>query len=628
MEGFNMENQNAMFCFQCQETMGGTGCTRVGMCGKKPDLAAMQDLLTYVTKGLSAVTTQLRREKTDISEEVNRLISENLTATMTNVCFDTDVIRARITETIRVRDSLAGRVKKKEAIPEAALWSGSPEEYEAKAASPEVGVMASQDADIRSFRELITCGVRGLASFRTEAAAAGGTDADVDAFIQRALSQMFDDTMTGGNLLALVMETGRYGVRAMDLLDRTLSGAFGNPAAGTVPSARRNRPGILVAGYDLHDLSMLLEQTKDRNVDVYTYSEMAAADFYPELAACPNLVGSYGGAWWQQKTDFEQFGGPVLITGGGIVPPKEKVLAQMFTTGTAAFPGAVHIEADADGRKDFSAVIEAAEKAGAPEASEGVVRAGGYAHHQMGELLDRLTTGIQTGAISKLFVLAGSDGRAKNRSYYSDIVKAMPDDAVILTAGSLKYRFPEIPADREVAGVPRIMDAGRISDVYSIIQLLLALKDRLGLDNLNQLPVVYDIAWHDQRDIIVMLSLLYLDVKHMHIGPTFPAFLSKNVQDVLVKYFGLTQIRTVQEDMESFMGSSDALIQPDMIVGDIVQTYPSLVPVMMNCGLHCIGCGVSTMETLEEACMTHGLDVYDILDILNDQLAQEGKTRS
>ncbi|MEE8886505.1 MAG: hydroxylamine reductase [Eubacteriales bacterium] len=623
-----MENKNAMFCFQCQETMAGTGCTRVGMCGKKPDLAAMQDLLIYATKGISAVTTQLRREKQEVAPEVNRLITQNLCMTITNANFDVDAIRKAIEKTVRVKDELLPKVKKNENLPDAAHWSGTPDSYEGKAASNEVGVLSARDDDIRSFRELITYGVKGIASFNSRANALGAEDADVDAFIQRALSQMLDETMTGGNLLALVMETGRYGVRVMDLIDRADAERFGKPEAGKVQTGVRTNPAILVAGDDYHDLDMLLEQLVARNsrVDVYTYSEMEAAGFYPKLKAYPNYAGNYGGAWWNQKTDFEKFHGPVLMTGGGIVPPKPDVAARMYTTGAAGYPGTVHIEEDEAGRKDFSALIEAAEQCEAPEAVGSGSLAGGYGHYQMGDLIDRLAENIQNGSISKIFVLSGSDGRAKTRSYYEDLVKMVPEDAVIMTAGTNKFRFMKTDDQAEVAGIPKVMDAGGIADVYSIIQTLLALKDKMGVDNLNQLPVVWDIAWHDQRDITVLLSLLYLDVKHIHIGPTFPAFLSRNVKDVIVKYFGLTQIRTVQEDMESFLGKSDALIQPDMIVGDIVQTYPSLVPVMMECGLHCIGCGVSTMETLEEACMTHGLDVYDILDVLNDELSKEGKT--
>lgn len=620
-----MENQNAMFCYQCQETMAGTGCTRTGMCGKKADTAAMQDLLIYVTKGISAVTTRLRRQKTEIPAEVNRLVTENLCMTVTDANFDTEILADSVEKTLAARDGLIGRLSKQDGLPDAATWTGSRESFAEKAHAKNVGVMAARDDDIRSFRELITYGVKGLAVMNNRANELGKNDPDVDSFIQRALSQTLDETMTGGSLLALVMETGRYGVRGMDLLDRAQTEAFGHPAAGKISAGVGNRPAILVAGDDLHVLDQVLAQAAEQGVDVYTYSDMMPAAFYPKLKAYGNLAGNYGGAWWQQKTDFEHFNGPVIMTGADIVPPKSDLLERFFTTGTAGYPGTVHISADADGRRDFSPVIEMAKKCELPHAVDGGKIAGGYGHDQLMKLLDQMADAVRTGSVSKIFVLAGSDGRAKTRSYYTDIVKAMPDDALILTAGSLKYRFLKTDDETTVAGMPRIIDAGQLSDVYSIIQFLLALKDKLGLDNLNQLPVVYDLAWHDQKDTIVLLSLLYLDVKHMHIGPTFPAYLSKNVLDVLVKYFGIAQIKSVQEDMEAFMGASDNLIKPDMIVGDIVQTYPSLVPVMMSAGLHCIGCGVSTMETLAEACMTHGLDVYDILDILNDQLAQEGK---
>lgn len=618
--GIMMDKNNAMFCYQCQETMGGTGCTRVGMCGKKPDLAAMQDLLIYVTKGLSAIATQLRREKIEITADVNHMVTANLFATITNADFDKEDIISRIEATLRKEDELLAKVSKKDALPEASLWRGSREEFAAKAAG--VGVLATKDEDIRSFRELITYGVKGLAAYVSHANALGKEDTEIDMFIQRALAQTMDDTLTGGTLLALVMETGRYGVRGMDLLDRANTETYGNPEITKVNIGVRSNPAILISGHDLKDLEMLLEQTQGTGVDVYTHGEMLPAHYYPAFKKYENFAGNYGNAWWKQKEEFESFNGPVLLTTNCLVPPKDSYKDRLFTTGNAGYPGCVHIDADENGHKDFSAIIEMAKKLPSPTEIETGEIVGGFAHNQVFALADKVVDAVKSGAIQKFIVMAGCDGRAKTRSYYTDFAKALPKDTVILTAGCAKYRYNKLDLG-EINGIPRVLDAGQCNDSYSLVQIALKLKEVFGYDNLNQLPIVYNIAWYEQKAVIVLLALLYLDVKHIHLGPTLPAFLSPNVANVLVKYFGISGIGTVQQDIDSMLGGSDQLIRADMIVGDIVQAYPSLVPVMLSCGLHCIGCGVSEMETLEEACMTHGLDVYDMLDILNDELAHE-----
>ena len=618
--GIMMDKNNAMFCYQCQETMGGTGCTRVGMCGKKPDLAAMQDLLIYVTKGLSAIATQLRREKAEITADVNHMVTANLFATITNADFDKEDIISRIEATLRKEDELLAKVSKKDALPEASLWRGSREEFAAKAAG--VGVLATKDEDIRSFRELITYGVKGLAAYVSHANALGKEDTEIDMFIQRALAQTMDDTLTGGTLLALVMETGRYGVRGMDLLDRANTETYGNPEITKVNIGVRSNPAILISGHDLKDLEMLLEQTQGTGVDVYTHGEMLPAHYYPAFKKYENFAGNYGNAWWKQKEEFESFNGPVLLTMNCLVPPKDSYKDRLFTTGNAGYPGCVHIDADENGHKDFSAIIEMAKKLPSPTEIETGEIVGGFAHNQVFALADKVVDAVKSGAIQKFIVMAGCDGRAKTRSYYTDFAKALPKDTVILTAGCAKYRYNKLDLG-EINGIPRVLDAGQCNDSYSLVQIALKLKEVFGYDNLNQLPIVYNIAWYEQKAVIVLLALLYLDVKHIHLGPTLPAFLSPNVANVLVKYFGISGIGTVQQDIDSMLGGSDQLIRADMIVGDIVQAYPSLVPVMLSCGLHCIGCGVSEMETLEEACMTHGLDVYDMLDILNDELAHE-----
>ena len=618
--GIMMDKNNAMFCYQCQETMGGTGCTRVGMCGKKPDLAAMQDLLIYVTKGLSAIATQLRREKAEITADVNHMVTANLFATITNADFDKEDIISRIEATLRKEDELLAKVSKKDALPEASLWRGSREEFAAKAAG--VGVLATKDEDIRSFRELITYGLKGLAAYVSHANALGKEDTEIDMFIQRALAQTMDDTLTGGTLLALVMETGRYGVRGMDLLDRANTETYGDPEITKVNIGVRSNPAILISGHDLKDLEMLLEQTQGTGVDVYTHGEMLPAHYYPAFKKYENFAGNYGNAWWKQKEEFESFNGPVLLTTNCLVPPKDSYKDRLFTTGNAGYPGCVHIDADENGHKDFSAIIEMAKKLPSPTEIETGEIVGGFAHNQVFALADKVVDAVKSGAIQKFIVMAGCDGRAKTRSYYTDFAKALPKDTVILTAGCAKYRYNKLDLG-EINGIPRVLDAGQCNDSYSLVQIALKLKEVFGYDNLNQLPIVYNIAWYEQKAVIVLLALLYLDVKHIHLGPTLPAFLSPNVANVLVKYFGISGIGTVQQDIDSMLGGSDQLIRADMIVGDIVQAYPSLVPVMLSCGLHCIGCGVSEMETLEEACMTHGLDVYDMLDILNDELAHE-----
>ncbi|MCC6095546.1 MAG: hydroxylamine reductase [Eubacterium sp.] len=621
-----METNQAMFCYQCQETMAGKGCTRVGMCGKKPDVAAMQDLLIYVTKGLSAITTQLRREKKEITADVNHMVTANLFATITNADFDKEDIISRIEATLAKEEELRPSVSKQDALPAASLWSGSRDTFEAKAAESEVGVLSTKDEDIRSFRELITYGIKGLAAYLSHANALGKEDPDIDMFIQRALAQTMDDTLTGGTLLALVMETGRYGVRGMDLLDRANTEAYGNPEITKVNIGVRKNPAILISGHDLKDLEMLLEQTQGTGVDVYTHGEMLPAHYYPAFKKYDNFVGNYGNAWWKQKEEFESFNGPVLLTTNCLVPPKDSYKDRLFTTGNAGYPGCVHIDADENGHKDFSALIELAKTLPAPTEIETGEIVGGFAHNQVFALADKVVEAVKSGAIQKFVVMAGCDGRAKTRSYYTDFAKALPKDTVILTAGCAKYRYNKLDLG-DINGIPRVLDAGQCNDSYSLVQIAMKLKEAFGYDNLNQLPIVYNIAWYEQKAVIVLLALLYLDVKHIHLGPTLPAFLSPNVANVLVKYFGISGIGTVQQDIDTMLGGSDQLIRADMIVGDIVQAYPSLVPVMLSCGLHCISCGVSEMETLEEACLTHGLDVYDILDILNDELAHENAAK-
>lgn len=618
----NRKMENSMFCYQCQETAGGRGCTRVGICGKTAETAGLEDLLVYTVKGLAAVAVRVRKDGGEVSSEVNHLITESLFYTITNANFDSDAIRKQITRVLEAKKGLLGQVKEAETLPEAARWEGTPEAYSEKAQAPEVGPLATKDPDIRSFRELITYGLKGLSAYLYHAEALGEESEDVDAFIQRALAQTLDDDLTGGTLLALVMETGRFGLKGMELLDHANTKAYGDPELTKVNLGVGKNPGILISGHDLKDLEMLLEQTKDTGIDVYTHGEMLPAQYYPAFKKYPHFAGNYGNAWWKQKEEFDAFHGPILLTSNCLVPPKEAYQGRLFTTGTVGYPGCVHIEADADGRKDFTPLIEQAKKCDPPKEIETGELVGGFAHHQVEALLDRVVQAVQEKKINKFVVMAGCDGRAKSRSYYTDFARQLPEDTVILTAGCAKYRYNKLGLG-DIDGIPRVLDAGQCNDSYSLIRIALMLKEALKIENVNQLPIIYNIAWYEQKAVIVLLALLFLDIKHIHLGPTLPAFLSPAVTNVLVKYFGITPMGTVEKDIESFFGESDEPIRADMIVGDLVQEYPELVPVMMQCGLHCIGCGVSQMETLEEACMTHGLDVYDMMDILNDQLKHQ-----
>ena len=539
-----------MFCYQCQETAGCTGCTRVGVCGKTADVAAMQDLLVYVTKGLSAVTTALRTQGTPVEEEVNHLITLNLFTTITNANFDKGAIEARIRSTLEVKAGLLPRVEKGEALPEAALWDGSGD-WEEKAGT--VGVLSTENEDIRSLRELITYGLKGLSAYTKHANALLREDEAVDAFLQRALSATLDDSLTADDLVALTLETGKYGVQGMALLDAANTGAYGNPEITKVNIGVGTNPGILVSGHDLRDLEMLLEQTQGTGVDVYTHSEMLPAHYYPAFKKYPNFVGNYGNAWWKQKEEFESFHGPILMTTNCIVPPKESYKDRLYTTGAAGFPGCKHIPGGVGEEKDFSALIAHAKKCAPPEEIERGEIVGGFAHAQVLSLADKVVEAVKSGAIKKFVVMAGCDGRARSREYYTEFAKALPQDAVILTAGCAKYKYNKLPLG-DIGGIPRVLDAGQCNDSYSLAVIAMKLQEVFGLADINDLPIVYNIAWYEQKAVIVLLALLYLGVKNIHLGPTLPAFLSPNVAKVLVENFGIAGIGTVEEDMALFFG--------------------------------------------------------------------------
>ena len=540
--------EQKMFCYQCQETAGCKGCTMSGVCGKKPDVAAMQDLLVYVTKGISAVTTALRQEGKQVSAEINHLITLNLFTTITNANFDKESIEARIRATLTEKDVLLAQVADPFGLPEAAKWNGSGN-WEEKAAT--VGVLSTENEDIRSLRELITYGLKGLSAYSKHANVLLKDDEEVDAFLQRALAATLDDNLSVEELIALTMETGKHGVSGMALLDKANTEAYGNPEITKVNIGVGTNPGILVSGHDLRDLEMLLEQTQGTGVDVYTHSEMLPAHYYPAFKKYPNFIGNYGNAWWKQKEEFESFNGPILMTTNCIVPPKDCYKDRLYTTGAAGYPGCIHILGGIWEQKDFSVIIEHAKRCAAPTEIETGELIGGFAHAQVLALADQVVDAVKSGAIKKFVVMAGCDGRAKSREYYTEFAKALPKDAVILTAGCAKYKYNKLPLG-DINGIPRVLDAGQCNDSYSLAVIALKLKEVFGLDDINDLPIAYNIAWYEQKAVIVLLALLYLGVKNIHLGPTLPAFLSPNVAKVLVENFGIAGISTVEEDLKIF----------------------------------------------------------------------------
>lgn len=545
-----MENQ--MFCYQCQETAGCSGCTRVGVCGKQPDVAVMQDLLVYVTKGISAVTTTLRQEGVEIQPAVNHMITLNLFTTITNANFSKQAIIARIQETLSEKDLLLSKLNtltSTDTLPEAALWNGSENEFAAKAAT--VGILSTENEDIRSLRELITYGLKGLSAYSKHANVLLQDNEEIDAFMQRALAATLDDSLSADDLIALTLETGKYGVDGMALLDNANTSTYGNPEITKVNIGVGTRPGILVSGHDLRDLEMLLKQTQGSGVDVYTHSEMLPAHYYPAFKKYPNFVGNYGNAWWKQKEEFESFHGPILMTTNCIVPPKDSYKDRLYTTGAAGYPGCKHISGEIGEEKDFSAIIEQAKHCAAPEEIERGEIIGGFAHNQVLALADDIVTAVKSGAIRKFVVMAGCDGRMKSRNYYTDFAKALPKDTVILTAGCAKYKYNKLNLG-DIGGIPRVLDAGQCNDSYSLAVIALKLKEVFGLEDINELPIIYNISWYEQKAVIVLLALLYLGVKNIHLGPTLPAFLSPNVAKVLVDNFGIAGIGSVEKDLKLF----------------------------------------------------------------------------
>lgn len=543
-----MEHQ--MFCYQCQETAGCAGCTRVGVCGKTASVAGMQDLLVYVTKGLSAITTELRREGKEVSADINHMITLNLFITITNANFDEEAIHGRIRATLEQSRSLLAQVKDTKKLPSAALWFDLDiASWKAKAA--QVGVLSTPDEDIRSLRELITYGLKGLSAYSKHANALLQDDPEVDAFLQKALAATLDDSLTVNDLVSLTLEVGKYGVSGMALLDTANTTAYGNPEITKVNIGAGTRPGILVSGHDLRDMEMLLKQTEGTGVDIYTHSEMLPAHYYPAFKKYSHFVGNYGNAWWKQKEEFASFNGPILMTTNCIVPPSDSYKDRLYTTGAAGFPGCKHIPGEIGQEKDFSAIIAHAKRCAPPTEIETGEIVGGFAHAQVLALADKIIEAVKSGAIKKFVVMAGCDGRAKSRDYYTEFAKALPKDTVILTAGCAKYKYNKLPLG-DIDGIPRVLDAGQCNDCYSLAVIALKLKEVFELDDINDLPIIYNVAWYEQKAVIVLLSLLYLGVKNIHLGPTLPAFLSPNVTKVLVENFGIAGIGTVEEDLKLF----------------------------------------------------------------------------
>lgn len=546
----------SMFCYQCQEAAKGTGCTLKGVCGKTGEVSRLQDLLIYVLKGISIYNLRMRKAGIK-NDKADKFIVEGLFSTITNVNFDEDYFEAKIKEGLALRNEIRDQLLKAgvqmgENLHDAAVWYGeSMDEFEKKAVS--VGILSTENEDIRSLRELITYGIKGLAAYAEHAAVLGFINEEIYEFMQKALVATLDDTLTADDLVNLTMETGKYGVDVMALLDKANTSTYGNPEITKVNIGVRSNPAILISGHDLKDMEELLKQTEGTGIDVYTHGEMLPANYYPAFKKYSHFVGNYGNAWWKQDKEFESFNGPILMTTNCLIPPKDSYKDRVYTTGVVGFPGVKHIPDREDGKaKDFSEIIEHAKKCAPPVEIEKGEIIGGFAHNTVISLADKVVEAIKTGKIKRFFVMAGCDGRMKSRDYYTEFAQKLPEDTVILTAGCAKYRYNKLGLG-DIGGIPRVLDAGQCNDSYSLAVIALKLKEAFGLDDVNQLPISYNIAWYEQKAVIVLLALLYLGVKNIHLGPTLPAFLSPNVAGVLVEKFGIGGITDVDSDIEMFM---------------------------------------------------------------------------
>ncbi|MDU2500043.1 hydroxylamine reductase [Finegoldia magna] len=544
-----IEKNEEMFCYQCQETAKNIACTKRGVCGKTSDVANIEDLLVWVTKGLGEILTRMRKENKDI-KNLHSYVNNNLFTTITNANFHYEDLLEKVKETIDLNQKLIEGLDDKENLSKAALYNEKDDD-ELKLKSQIIGVLNTLDDDKRSLRELITYGLKGMAAYNRHANVLGKFDENVDEFMENTLAKLMDDSLSVEDLIALTLETGSNGAAAMALLDSANTSAYGNPEISEVNIGVRNNPAILISGHDLKDMEMLLEQTQNTGVDVYTHSEMLPANYYPAFKKYDNFVGNYGNSWWLQDKEFESFNGPILMTTNCITPPKDSYKDRVFTTGVAAYPGMKHIVADENGHKDFSEIIELAKKCESPKEIENGKIVGGFAHNQVLALADKVVEAVKNGDIQQFVVMAGCDGRQKGRNYYEDFAKALPDDTIILTAGCAKYRYNKLNLG-DINGIPRVLDAGQCNDSYSLVVIAQALQKAFGLDDINDLPISYNIAWYEQKAVIVLLALLSLGVKNIHLGPTLPAFLSPNVANVLVENFGIAPIGEVDEDMEKF----------------------------------------------------------------------------
>jgi hydroxylamine reductase len=543
-----------MFCFQCQEASKNTGCTVRGVCGKSEILAKMQDLLIYTLKGL-AFYVQKGRIRGVEDSRIDHFTMDALFMTITNANFDPNRIVEKIKSGLTLREELRQKLGAIEGpIPEAAVWY-SEDEAEFLDKAGQVGVMATENEDIRSLRELLTYGIKGMAAYAEHAYNLGYEDQKIYQFMHKGLAATLDEQLSADELIALVLECGQHGVEVMALLDKANTSSYGNPEITRVNIGVRNNPAILISGHDLRDLEELLKQSEGTGVDIYTHSEMLPANYYPAFKQYSHFVGNYGNAWWQQNEEFEKFNGPILMTTNCIIPPRDSYRDRVYTTGSAGYEGIKHIADRKDGKpKDFSVLIEHAKKCAPPQEIEKGEIIGGFAHNTVLSLADTVVAAVKSGAIKRFFVMAGCDGRMKSRSYYTEFARQLPDDTIILTAGCAKYRYNKLDLGF-IGGIPRVLDAGQCNDSYSLAVIALKLKEVFGLEDINQLPISYNIAWYEQKAVIVLLALLYLGVKNIHLGPTLPAFLSPHVAQVLVKNFGIAGIGQVEEDIALFMGS-------------------------------------------------------------------------
>lgn len=611
--------KETMYCNQCQETLKNNACTVKGMCGKTAEVAALQDQLIYLSTALATLAVNLEKEQLPIPKKISRLICTNLFITITNANFDALSIETAIKNTFIERDRLLQEVQEKSSLPPICFVTRENLSEETCTGD----IHQTKDVDIKSLRELILYGLKGLCAYTKHAFTLSYEDEKIYTFIQSALAKTLDDTLSAEDLTAFVLQTGEMGVKAMALLDEANTKTYGNPQITEVNIGVRNNPGILISGHDLKDMEMLLEQTAGSGVDVYTHCEMLPANYYPAFQKYDHFVGNYGNAWWKQQEEFEYFHGPILMTTNCIVPVRESYRNRLFTTNAAGYPGCVHIAAEEDGTKDFSAIIELAKACEPPKEIERGKIVGGFAHAQVLQLADQVVAAVKSGAIKKFVVMAGCDGRQNKRNYYAEFAAALPKDTLILTAGCAKYRYNKLNLG-DIGGIPRVLDAGQCNDSYSLALIAMKLQEVFQLPDINDLPIIYNIAWYEQKAVIVLLALLSLGVKNIHLGPTLPAFLSENVARILVENFGIAGIDTVENDIHAFFPNKtqkDSKLSfsiKQKTIGELLREDSSYAEILMNLGMHCLCCPSSQMETLEEACAVHGLNVEEVVKKLRE----------